>query len=75
MSADGTPKPAYDALRGLVKGEWWLAPTPMRTDGQGRVRVQGWAGEYSVSAGDAAATWRLHPGAPEPEVTLTGSAG
>ena len=75
VRADGTPKPAYDALRGLVKEEWWLAPTPMRTDGQGRVRVQGWAGEYSVSAGDAAGTWRLDPGAPEPEVTLGGSAG
>ena len=33
VRADGTPKPAYDALRGLVKGEWWLPPT---TVGDGR---------------------------------------
>ncbi|MFD0866370.1 endo-1,4-beta-xylanase, partial [Tessaracoccus lubricantis] len=42
IRADGTPKPAYDALRRLVKGEWWTAPTTLRTDAAGRVEVEGW---------------------------------
>lgn len=50
---DGTPKPSFDALRGLVKGEWWLAPTSARTDAQGRIEVHGMAGEYEVRAGEA----------------------
>ena len=35
VRADGSPKPSYDALHGLIKGEWWLAPTTLRTDGDG----------------------------------------
>ena len=53
---DGTPKPSYEALRALIKGEWWLAPTTMRTDADGRITVRGWYGDYEVtSAGDTAA--------------------
>jgi len=47
---DGTPKPAYDALRELIKGEWWLAPTEALTDADGRVAVSGFGGQYRVSA-------------------------
>jgi endo-1,4-beta-xylanase len=71
VRSDGSRKPAYDALRGLVKAEWWLAPSRLRTDGEGRVPVRGWAGEYSVSVGDSSASWSLRPGAPTSEVTLT----
>jgi endo-1,4-beta-xylanase len=70
VRADGSRKPAYDALRGLVKGEWWLPPTTLRTDGEGRVRVRGWAGDYSVSAAGRSATWTLRPDAPSPQITL-----
>ena len=62
LRADGSPKPAYDALRGLVKGEWWLKPTTLRTDDQGRVRVRGWRGAYEVRAKDAAASFELAKG-------------
>ncbi|MEZ0449093.1 endo-1,4-beta-xylanase [Cellulomonas sp. ICMP 17802] len=48
VRTDGTPKPAYDALRRLVKDEWWLAPTRLRTSSSGRVPVSGFLGTYSV---------------------------
>ncbi|WP_188037308.1 endo-1,4-beta-xylanase [Actinotalea sp. JY-7885] len=69
VRADGTPKPSYDALRRLVKDEWWLAPTALRTDAQGRVGVRGWLGDYEVRAGGRAAAFTLEAGA-APEVTL-----
>ncbi|MEU4164928.1 endo-1,4-beta-xylanase [Actinoplanes sp. NPDC026670] len=45
---DGTPKPAYDALRNLIKREWWLPPTTMRTDHTGHLRVRGFPGVYQL---------------------------
>ena len=45
---DGSRKPAYDALIGLVKGDWWLAPTRLDTDGDGRVHFTGFLGEYEL---------------------------
>jgi endo-1,4-beta-xylanase len=48
VRADGSPKPSYDALHSLIKGEWWMPPTELRTDSEGRVRVSGWFGDYEV---------------------------
>lgn len=71
VRADGTPKPAYDALRALVKDEWWLSPTPMRTDDAGRITVEGWLGDYAVGRGDSTATFALERDVPQVEVTLS----
>ena len=46
---DGSPKPAYHALRQLVKGEWWVAPTSMTTDASGKFRFNGFLGEYDLT--------------------------
>ena len=54
VRVDGTPKPAYERLRGLVKGDWWLPPTPLHTDDDGVLRFTGFLGDYEV----AAAEWR-----------------
>ena len=70
VRADGTEKPSYDALRGLIKGKWWLPPTPMRTDADGRVRVSGFFGDYAVTARGAEAAFRLEPGSLSAEATL-----
>ncbi|MFC5381740.1 endo-1,4-beta-xylanase [Aquipuribacter nitratireducens] len=60
---DGTPKPAYDALRALVRDEWWHPRRTYRTDATGRLRLRGWRGEYSLrveeAGGAAAATFVL----------------
>ena len=47
---DGTSKPAYDALERLIRDEWWVAPTPARTDAEGRLSITGWPGDYRVTA-------------------------
>jgi GH35 family endo-1,4-beta-xylanase len=63
VRADGTRKPAYDALRGLVKGEWWLPPTRLRTDDAGRLEVRGFLGDYQLHcAGRTAAFTVATPG-------------
>jgi GH35 family endo-1,4-beta-xylanase len=59
---DGTPKPSYEALRDLIRDEWWLAPTEMRTDAEGRLRVRGWLGDYALSHGGTAVPFEVSPG-------------
>jgi hypothetical protein len=48
LRIDQSRKPAYEALEKLIKGQWWLGPTKMTTDENGRVRVEGFAGDYSL---------------------------
>ena len=47
---DGSVKPAYEALHRLIKGEWWLAPTELRTDAAGQFHFSGFPGTYEVDA-------------------------
>ena len=49
VRADGSRKPGYDALHELIKGEWWLPPTTVRTDERGRFRLRGFTGDYEVA--------------------------
>jgi endo-1,4-beta-xylanase len=74
LRADGSTKPSFDAFRRLVKGAWWLPPTPMRTDHAGQVRVEGWLGDYEVSAVGETARFRLdRPGSTRAAVRLEGA--
>lgn len=59
IHADGTPKPAFDALRKLVREEWWTADHTLRTDEEGRLTVEGWKGDYALSAGEEERTFTL----------------
>jgi len=67
VRADGTPKPAYDALRTLLKQEWWLSPTKLRTDDAGRVNVRGFLGDYQLTHANRTAPFAITA----PECTLT----
>ena len=49
LRRDQSPKPAYDALLSLIKGEWWLSPTTMTTDEHGQLTVSGFAGTYELT--------------------------
>ena len=62
IRADGRPKPAYTALTALIKGEWWLRPTELRTDPTGRVTLRGFFGDYVVRAEDRTAAFGIEPG-------------
>ncbi|MBT2503628.1 endo-1,4-beta-xylanase [Curtobacterium sp. ISL-83] len=68
VRADGSPKPAYDALRRLVKEAWWIAPTTVATDDQGQVRVRGFRGQYAATV--AGATTAFAVAGPEERVQL-----
>ena len=59
VRTDGTPKPAYTALRDLVRGQWWHEPRVARTDAVGRVVVEGWLGDYEVRHGDSSSAFVL----------------
>ena len=61
LRVDGSRKPAYDALRELVRGEWWTPPQVLRTDADGVLRVRGVIGEYRVDAGDANMSLSIDP--------------
>jgi len=49
IRADATPKPAYQALRKLVKEEWWLPSTDLASDVNGRIQFRACAGEYELT--------------------------
>jgi hypothetical protein len=56
---DGTLKPSYHVLHDLVKGEWWLKPTTMATDSEGRLRFSGFLGDYEITVGDKRVAFKL----------------
>ena len=49
---DMSPKPAYEALMKMVKGEWWTGEQKLTTDAEGRVKFRGFLGDYTASAAD-----------------------
>jgi len=59
VRADGTPKPSYDALHSLIKGDWWLPPTRFAPDENGQIRFTGFLGTYEVTASGRTATLNL----------------
>jgi len=59
LRKDMTPKPAYDALMGLVKKDWWTDPAELKTDGAGRVRFRGFLGTYEAVSGGRKGTFSV----------------
>lgn len=70
VRADGTPKPAYDALHALVRGDWWLDPTAVRTDADGRFALDGYRGDYRVAVAGLAGDVTLGGDAPATSASL-----
>jgi endo-1,4-beta-xylanase len=51
LRKDGSTKVAYDELLKLIKGEWWVPPTRLTTDQEGKIRFNAFLGEYRLSHG------------------------
>ncbi|MDR2973545.1 MAG: endo-1,4-beta-xylanase [Propionibacteriaceae bacterium] len=69
---DGSHKPSYDALKSLIKGDWWLPASEGATDESGRFGLTGWLGTYDVTVNGA--TQRVHLASPG-DVTITVQVG
>ena len=61
VRADLTPKPIYERLVEMVKGEWWTQKKG-RTDGKGEYRFRGFCGEYDVTVRDSQESFALSRG-------------
>jgi len=59
LRIDRSNKPAYEALLNLVKKEWWLSPTKMKTDDRGQLRLSGFLGEYTIASGGKTESFKL----------------
>lgn len=53
LRRDGSSKPAYDELLKLVKGEWWIRPTKLFTDSDGKIQFTGFLGDYQLIRGES----------------------
>jgi endo-1,4-beta-xylanase len=62
LRKDLTPKPVFDALKKLIKGEWWTGKKILKTDQAGQVRLTGALGTYRTTAADSATAFRLEKG-------------
>ena len=49
LRRDMSPKPAYDELVGLIKGQWWTKAT-VTTDSRGRAKLRAFYGTYRIAA-------------------------
>lgn len=70
VRADGSHKPAYDALRSLVRGQWWVDPTVVHTDGDGILEIAGWFGDYEITVDGRAFDVSLDPSAADAPTEL-----
>ena len=61
VRADGSPKPSYDALHSLIKQDWWMTPTELRTNAAGEVRVSGWFGDYEIGLAGRRSPFAIAP--------------
>jgi len=69
---DLSPKPAYERLLSLVKGEWWTK-TEGVTDGEGVRRFRGFLGDYRIATSGAERKMELSRGG-DNSITITLSA-
>jgi endo-1,4-beta-xylanase len=72
LRKDMSPKPAYERLLSMVKGEWWTGRQVLTTDDHGRVTFRGFLGRYSLAVDDVTTSFHLRqPG----KIILTAAAG
>ncbi|MGO1408675.1 MAG: endo-1,4-beta-xylanase [Brachybacterium sp.] len=65
VRADGTPKPSYHALRGLIHDEWWVRDQVLRADADGVLTIEGFAGDYRLELDGETAEFTIPRGGGE----------
>lgn len=66
---DNSPKPVYNRLKEMIKGEWWTQET-LCTDENGYVRLEGFKGDYMICADEMTANIKITDGMDEATVML-----
>ena len=61
VRADLSPKPVYDRLVEMVKGEWWTQ-SKGHTNGKGEYRLRGFCGDYDVMVRESRESFVLSRG-------------
>jgi hypothetical protein len=59
ITEDNRVKPAYEALRKLIRDEWWTKPANLVTDDTGSLTVTGFLGEYEAVCADETTRFKL----------------
>ena len=68
---DMSSKPAYDALKKLVKGTWWTGERELTTDAAGKVTFRGYLGDYEATSAKKKGVFTLaEPGKAAPAVKI-----
>lgn len=62
VRTDNTPKPAYEVLKKLIKGDWSTKHTGI-TDDNGMVALEGFLGEYILTCEDKQTSFKLEKAA------------
>jgi GH35 family endo-1,4-beta-xylanase len=71
LRKDMSPKPAYDALMKLIKGEWWTGPLQLISDDSGKIHFRGFLGNYTITTQHESAAFSLdNPGTACQDVLL-----
>jgi len=63
IDAEYRPKPAFNTLKQLIKGEWLTAPFKARTNDDGEISFRGFYGNYEIIRkipGQKHSTWSFH---------------
>ncbi|MBO4767368.1 MAG: 1,4-beta-xylanase, partial [Lachnospiraceae bacterium] len=58
LRKDGSPKPAYEMLKDLIRNEWWTV-SDVTTDEEGYVTLTGFKGDYELTDGALTAVLSL----------------
>ena len=63
IDAEYRPKPAFETLKRLIKGEWMIPPFTVFTDENGEINFVGFYGKYEIAQnmpGKKHPTWEFH---------------
>lgn len=67
---DRSAKPAFFALKRLIKENWWTHPFDVKTDAKGQVTFRGFHGQYEVDTQQGTQAFKVSKDTPKVSVSL-----